>query len=114
MRLSVLFSWANRTCALLLGRVSDIYPLIVGVLIVACFLPPPEMFAQRDGDEDSGPAVIALVPRRSFILPKEDEQIPYKLNNPTLPSRSISPLQALKVRGKDGRYLLRSFHLLRC
>lgn len=118
MHLSALFSQTNRTRAFLLGQGSYIFPLIVGLVIAACFLPPPEIFGPGDGDGDSGPTMIALVPRvESLGCPMECQRKPHKLNNPTLAPRSIARVQlmyALGARGKDGGCLLRSFCLLRC
>jgi hypothetical protein len=58
MRLSVLFSLTNRARVRLLAWVSYIPPTIVGLLILAGFLPRPVMFDLGDGDDFQSPKVL--------------------------------------------------------
>lgn len=118
MNLSVLIARRVSPRVRFLTRTTFSYRLIVCVVMVACFVLPPQMSSMDEGNEDSAPPVTALVSRASpFRSPTEGQE-----RAGTLTEVRTTRIWADKGVGtvefnpvaRDGRSILSALCLLRC
>ena len=118
MHLSLVTSRRVRLRARLLIRTPSAYRLIVCVVMVACFVLPPQLSSVDDGNEDSAPPVIAVVTRTSAFnsLRKGQEQAGElsRMWTPRILADKGAGTVEFNLGAQEGRSILKSLHLLRC
>ena len=117
MNLSVLIARRIIPRVRFLGRTTSFYRLVIGVVMVACFVMPPQICSVDDGNEDSAPVtavVTSISPSRSS---RECQEQTGRLSRMRTP-RSWADNGVRKVEfnlgTQDGRLKLKAFCLLRC
>jgi len=120
MHLSVRLVRRNRPLTHFLTRTSFPYRLVISAVMVGCLLLSPQMSSADDGNEESAPIVIAIVPRSSPLSsPRKVQERPGQLNRAKTARASLGvdnfvPTLEFNPGLHNGRSILKSLCVLRC
>jgi hypothetical protein len=118
MNLSVLIARRVRPRTHFLRQTISAHPLIVCIVMVTCFVLPPQMSSVDDGKEEFIPPVVAFVTRTSPIsFPRKDQEQAGRANRVGTPrvwaDKGAQTLEC-NMGAQEGRSILNSLCLLRC
>ena len=117
MNLSVLIARRVSPRVHLLSWTTPSYRLIICVLMVACFVLPPQMCSVDDGNEDSAPVIAVVTRINPSSSPREGQEQAGSFNRVRTPR--ISPDNCVRTVGlnlwaQNGRTRLNALCSLRC